>query len=177
MEYINRLDNYDAPDIANIAISSELFEEAFAIFRKFDVNTSAVQVCVWAILSVAFFFKCRLSEVIYWMADKERADVFCPPQVLIEHIGNLDRAYEFAERCNEPAVWSQLAKAQLQKDLVKESIDSYIKADDPSAYMEVVQVASQSGTSSSVLVVDNKWLYLRTFSLWFCIHNSISWLR
>ncbi|KTG42705.1 hypothetical protein cypCar_00016438 [Cyprinus carpio] len=108
MEYINRLDNYDAPDIANIAISSELFEEAFAIFRKFDVNTSAVQ-------------------------------------VLIEHISNLDRAYEFAERCNEPAVWSQLAKAQLQKGLVKESIDSYIKADDPSAYMEVVQVSSESG--------------------------------
>lgn len=44
MEYINRLDNYDAPDIANIAISNELFEEAFAIFRKFDVNTSAIQV-------------------------------------------------------------------------------------------------------------------------------------
>lgn len=44
MEYISRLDNYDAPDIANIAISSELFEEAFAIFKKFDVNTSAVQV-------------------------------------------------------------------------------------------------------------------------------------
>ncbi|CAM9096095.1 unnamed protein product [Lampetra planeri] len=101
MEYINRLDNYDAPDIANIAISNELFEEAFAIFKKFDVNTSAVQ-------------------------------------VLIEHVSNLDRAYEFAERCNEPAVWSQLAKAQLQKGLVKEAIDSYIKADDPSAYMEVV---------------------------------------
>lgn len=45
MEYINRLDNYDAPDIANIAINNELYEEAFAIFKKFDVNTSAVQVC------------------------------------------------------------------------------------------------------------------------------------
>lgn len=44
MEYINRLDNYDAPDIANIAIGSELYEEAFAIFKKFDVNTSAIQV-------------------------------------------------------------------------------------------------------------------------------------
>ncbi|XP_037543645.1 clathrin heavy chain 1 [Nematolebias whitei] len=108
MEYISRLDNYDAPDIANIAISNELYEEAFAIFKKFDVNTSAVQ-------------------------------------VLIEHIGNLDRAYEFAERCNEPAVWSQLAKAQLQKELVKEAIDSYIKADDPSAYMEVVAAADKSG--------------------------------
>uniref|UniRef100_A0A8C5CK67 Clathrin heavy chain n=1 Tax=Gadus morhua TaxID=8049 RepID=A0A8C5CK67_GADMO len=105
MEYINRLDNYDAPDIANIAISNELFEEAFAIFKKFDVNTSAIQ-------------------------------------VLIEHIQNLDRAYEFAENCNEPAVWSQLATAQLHRDLVKEAIDSYIKADDPSAYMEVVNAAN-----------------------------------
>lgn len=108
MEYINRLDNYDAPDIANIAIGSQLYEEAFAIFKKFDVNTSAIQ-------------------------------------VLIEHVSNLDRAYEFAERCNEPAVWCQLAKAQLQQGLVKESIDSFIKADDPSAYMDVVETAHRTG--------------------------------
>lgn len=44
MDYISRLDNYDAPDIASIAISSALYEEAFAIFRKFDVNASAIQV-------------------------------------------------------------------------------------------------------------------------------------
>ena len=30
-------------------------------------------------------------------------------------------------RCNEPAVWSQLGKAQLQQSMVKEAIDSYIK--------------------------------------------------
>ena len=95
MEYIDRLDNYDAPDIANIAIQSELYEEAFAIFKKFEVNSSAVQ-------------------------------------VLIENVSNLDRAYEFAERCNEPAVWTQLGKAQLQQNMVKEAIDSFIKANDPS---------------------------------------------
>ncbi|XP_060806534.1 clathrin heavy chain [Amyelois transitella] len=106
MEYINRLDNYDAPDIANIAINNELYEEAFAIFKKFDVNTSAIQ-------------------------------------VLIEQVKDLERAYEFAERCNEPGVWSQLAKAQLQQGLVKEAIDSYIKADDPSAYMDVVATATR----------------------------------
>nr|CAI5862798.1 unnamed protein product [Callosobruchus analis] len=109
MDYINRLDNYDAPDIANIAINNHLYEEAFAIFKKFDVNTSAIQ-------------------------------------VLIEQVGNLDRAYEFAERCNEPAVWSQLAKAQLNQGMVKEAIDSYIKADDPTAYMEVVETASKAGS-------------------------------
>ena len=66
--------------------------------------------------------------------------------MLIDNINNLDRAYEFAEKCNEPAVWSQLAKAQLGNDMVKEAIDSYIKADDPSQYMEVVSVASKSST-------------------------------
>jgi len=66
--------------------------------------------------------------------------------VLIDNINNLDRAYEFAEKCNESAVWSQLAKAQLGNDMVKEAIDSYIKADDPSQYMEVVSVASKSST-------------------------------
>lgn len=107
MEYINRLDNYDAPDIANIAINNQLYEEAFAIFKKFDVNTSAIQ-------------------------------------VLIDQVNNLDRAYEFAERCNEPAVWSQLAKAQLKQGLVKEAIDSFIKADDPSAYIDVVETAHKT---------------------------------
>jgi len=114
MEYINRLDNYDAPDIANIAINNQLYEEAFAIFKKFDVNTSAIQ-------------------------------------VLIENVANLDRAYEFAERCNEPAVWSQLAKAQLQKGLVKEAIDSYIKADDPSAYVDVVETAHKTESWEDVV--------------------------
>lgn len=54
MEYISRLDNYDAPDIANIAISNELFEEAFAIFKKFDVNTSAVQVGLFLLNSIPY---------------------------------------------------------------------------------------------------------------------------
>ena len=75
--------------------------------------------------------------------------------MLLENIQNLDRAYEFAERCNEPAVWSQLAKAQLQENMVKEGIDSYIKADDPSAYMEVVDVANREGECKSrdVLII------------------------
>ena len=62
MEYITRLDNYDAPDIASIAIGSELYEEAFAIFKKFDVNTSAIQVCMHSRINSCncFFFFCFL---------------------------------------------------------------------------------------------------------------------
>ncbi|XP_052824427.1 clathrin heavy chain 1 [Octopus bimaculoides] len=66
--------------------------------------------------------------------------------VLIDHVANLDRAYEFAERCNDPAVWTQLGRAQLSSSMVKEAIDSFIKADDPSQYMEVVNVASSNNS-------------------------------
>ncbi|VDD80563.1 unnamed protein product [Mesocestoides corti] len=105
MEYITKLDNYDAPDVANIAITNGLYEEAFAIFKKFEVNNLAMQ-------------------------------------VLIDNIQNLDRAYEYAERCDEPVVWSLLAKAQLAEGVIKESIDSYIKAGDPANYDEVIRAAS-----------------------------------
>lgn len=71
--------------------------------------------------------------------------ILCSTQVLIERIGNLDRAYEYAERCNQSDVWSQLAKAQLHADMVKEAIDSYIKADDPSTYIEVIEIAGNHG--------------------------------
>ncbi len=64
---------------------------------------------------------------------------------MITHVKNLDRAYEYAERCNQPAVWSLLAKSQLENDMIKESIDSYIKADDPSTYTEVIQAANDCG--------------------------------
>ena len=49
-------------------------------------------------------------------------------------------------------MWSQLARAQLQRDLVKEAIDSYIKADDPSAYMEVVNAASKNSMDVHYIV-------------------------
>ena len=45
----------------------------------------------------------------------------------------------------EPDTWSQLARIQLGNSLVKEAIDSYIKADDHSACMEVMEVAIKNG--------------------------------
>jgi clathrin heavy chain len=89
MNFINRLDIDDAPDIANIAINSHLYEEVFAIFKKFEVNTSAIQ-------------------------------------VMIEQLNNLERAYEFAERYNESAVWSQLGRAQLHQGKLALKIINYL---------------------------------------------------
>jgi len=88
---------------------------------------------------------------------------------LIGNIHNLDRAYEFAERCNESAVWSLLAKAQLEEGMVKEAIDSYIKADDPSTFTEVIEAANNSGECLSVCVcqqvIDKLWVDCIVFVL------------
>lgn len=67
--------------------------------------------------------------------------------MLIENVNNLDRAYEFAEKCNQSDVWASLAKAQLKQGMVKEAVDSFIKADDPGAYMEVVKKCTETGRS------------------------------
>jgi clathrin heavy chain len=108
MEYVNRLENYDATGVASVAIDNGLFEEAFTIFKKFDLLAEAIK-------------------------------------VLLEHLKNIDRAYEFAEKCNDAAVWSLLAAAQLRAGLVKEAIDSYIKANDPSAFLAVIGAVQQAG--------------------------------
>jgi clathrin heavy chain len=107
MDYVNRLDNYDAPDIANIAVGSGLFEEAFVIFKKFKHNVQAIL-------------------------------------VLIDHLGSIERAFEFADRVNEPEVYSKLGKAQLDRDLVKEAIEAFIKAQDPEFYHEVISAAQRT---------------------------------
>eukprot|EP01118_Nematostelium_gracile_P004199 TRINITY_DN1492_c0_g1_i3.p1 TRINITY_DN1492_c0_g1~~TRINITY_DN1492_c0_g1_i3.p1 ORF type:complete len:1689 (-),score=583.76 TRINITY_DN1492_c0_g1_i3:132-5015(-) len=108
MDYINRLDKYDAPDIANIAIDSELYEEAFAIFSKFKLNGNAID-------------------------------------VLIKYIKSIERATEFAQRIAAPDVFSKLAKAQLDYGMVKEAVASYLKADDPEFYNEVIYAANSGG--------------------------------
>ena len=66
--------------------------------------------------------------------------------MLIDNVHNLDRAYEYAERVSIPEVWGLLAKAQLLDGLVKEAIDAFIKADDPSAYSEVIDKANRAET-------------------------------
>jgi len=48
-DYINRLDNFDGPEIAKIAASEqyELYEEAFAIYVKFAKVRPSVRLSVW----------------------------------------------------------------------------------------------------------------------------------
>ncbi|OAJ39008.1 hypothetical protein, variant [Batrachochytrium dendrobatidis JEL423] len=115
MDYINRLDNFDAPDIANIAVGSDLFEEAFTIYNKYEQYVDAIG-------------------------------------VLIAHIGNVDRAAEYAEKVDQPPVWSKLAKAQLDNARVKEAIESYMHAEDFTNFAEVIHVGGRSNKFEELVI-------------------------
>ncbi|POV97439.1 hypothetical protein PSTT_15059 [Puccinia striiformis] len=59
--------------------------------------------------------------------------------VLVEHVVSIDRASQYATKVNEPVVWSRLGKAQLDGLRIKDAIDSYIKAEDSTNYMETLR--------------------------------------
>merc|ERR1711871_473856 len=116
MEYINRLDNFDGPEIATIALGEQymLFEEALTIYVKFAKKSTG---------------------------DEEVAHNVAAIEVIVDHIKDLERASEFAERVNIKPVWSKLAKAQLEGQQVTEAISSFIKANDPTDYHLVIAAA------------------------------------
>ncbi|KAG5061111.1 hypothetical protein JHK87_002140 [Glycine soja] len=107
MDYINRLDNFDGPAVGEVAVEAQLYEEAFSIFKKFNLNVQAVN-------------------------------------VLLDNLQTIDRAVEFAFRVEEDAVWSQVAKAQLREGLVSDAIESFIRADDSTHFLEVIKAAEDA---------------------------------
>jgi len=52
---------------------------------------------------------------------------------------------EFASRVEEDAVWSQVAKAQLREGLVSDAIESVIRADDATQFLDVIRAAEIAG--------------------------------
>ena len=65
--------------------------------------------------------------------------------VLLTACRDIDRAAEYAVRVNDKDVWTTLAAAQLEANLIKDSIDSYIKANDASHFDSVIRAAEREG--------------------------------
>lgn len=59
-------------------------------------------------------------------------------KVLLEKINALDRAADFAEKTNQPEVWTELAIAYLNKEMFPEAIQAFIKAQNPNYYEELI---------------------------------------
>ncbi|ANB13506.1 clathrin heavy chain [Sugiyamaella lignohabitans] len=113
-DYIERLDNYDAEDIAQICIENGLFEEAFQVHKKHNNHSSALE-------------------------------------VLVDHVLSLDRAEDYAEKVDEPSVWSQLGKAQLNGLRINDALESYKRAKDPSNFAETIEIATRAGKDEELI--------------------------
>ena len=71
--------------------------------------------------------------------------------VLVEHIVSIDRAQHFANKLNQPDIWSRLGKAQLDGLRVKDAIDSYVRAEDPANFDEVIEIAERAGREEELI--------------------------
>ncbi|SPN96592.1 probable clathrin heavy chain [Cephalotrichum gorgonifer] len=72
-------------------------------------------------------------------------------KVLVDNVVSIDRAQAFAEDVDLPEVWSTVAKAQLDGLRVSDAIESYIKAEDPSNYDEVIEIAVHAGKDEELV--------------------------
>jgi len=70
MDYINRLDNYDGPEIAKIALGDpyNLYEEAFLIYKKCNLQAEAMETLLGNVQSMerAQEFAARCGDATVW---------------------------------------------------------------------------------------------------------------
>lgn len=71
--------------------------------------------------------------------------------VLVDHVVSIDRAQEYADQVDLPEVWSKTAKAQLDGLRVTDGIESYIRAQDPSNFQEVIEIATHAGKDDDLI--------------------------
>ncbi|OWB83802.1 hypothetical protein B5S33_g2436 [[Candida] boidinii] len=72
-------------------------------------------------------------------------------KVLVEDIMSLDRGEDYAEKEDVPELWSQLGAAQLNGLRISEAINSYIKANDPSNFEQVIEIAEHAGKEEELI--------------------------
>lgn len=71
--------------------------------------------------------------------------------VLVDHVVSIDRAQEYADQVDLPEVWSKVGKAQLDGLRVTDAVESYIRAQDPSNYQEVIEIATHAGKDEDLV--------------------------
>jgi len=158
MDYITRLDNYDGSEIAEIAISEqyELYEEGFAIYKKFQMNEDAMRVLldhigdlerglefakycekpeVWGILGVAQLSREQINDSISSFLKANDASHY-------------EQVIEVAEKCEAWEVLIQYLKMARehvrQKVVDNELIFAYAKVDDLANIEEFISTTNHS---------------------------------
>ncbi|KAG9450246.1 hypothetical protein H6P81_010211 [Aristolochia fimbriata] len=73
MDFINRLNKFDGPAVGDVAVQAALYEEAFAIFKKFNLYVQAVNVLLQVIESFFSIKEATQFLDVIWAADYANA--------------------------------------------------------------------------------------------------------
>ncbi|KJP87226.1 hypothetical protein AK88_03143 [Plasmodium fragile] len=72
------------------------------------------------------------------LGESESQDAEQPVPDAKSYEDDLNRAIEYAQKCNNNDVWFILGKAQLKINKIIDAIDSFVKSNNPEAYKEVI---------------------------------------
>merc|ERR1719460_3272577 len=143
MDYINRLDNYDGPTIAKVALGSpyNLYEEAFLIYKKCNMNSEAMDTLLTNIESLerAQEYAARINEPTVWYKlGKPQLDNGSVPEAIDSYLKAED-AQDYAEviakaeseeHYTELTKYLLMARSKIKDQMIDgELIYSYAKTD------------------------------------------------
>ena len=115
MDYINRLDHFDGPAVGEIAVGSELFEEAYFIYKKFDLHVPAIKVLLENLNSIE-----RAHEYATKVEEKECWSELAKAQLQGGDVKEAITSYIRADdETNRDAVIAEAKKSENYEDLVK----------------------------------------------------------
>ena len=93
-------------------------------------------------------------------------------EVLIEKIQSLERATEFAEKINNPDVWTVLGKAYMDREMFNEAVDCFIKAQNGDYFEELIELNKKfedydkllqyfdmARNKKKEMIIDNEYIY------------------
>jgi clathrin heavy chain len=165
MDYINRLDNYDGPTIAKVALGSpyNLYEEAFLIYKKCNMNSEAMDTLLTNIESLerAQEYAARINEPAVWYKlGKAQLDNGSVPEAIDSYLKAED-AQDYAEviaKAESEEHYTELTKYLLMaRNKVKdmqidgELIYSYAKTD---CIAEMEEFVSNTNSANLQIVGD-----------------------
>jgi clathrin heavy chain len=158
MDYINRLDNYEGEEIAKIALNQEysLFEEAFTIYKKANMDAEAMDVLLTNMCSLerAVEYAARVNDAKCWYKlGRAQLNASQIPEAIESYL-KAENASDWAEviaAANREETYDELVKfLKMARNMVKDpTIDSelvyaYAKTNAGTAMEEFV-----SGTNTA----------------------------
>ncbi|KAJ1401185.1 Tetratricopeptide-like helical domain superfamily, partial [Sesbania bispinosa] len=147
MDYINRLDNFDGPAVGEMAVEAQLYEEAFAIFKKVEEDAVWSQVAKAQLREGLKAKEPKVdSELIYAYAKIDRLSdieefILMPNVANLQNVG--DRLYD--EALYEAAKiifafisnWAKLAITLVKLKQFQGAVDAARKANSSKTWKEV----------------------------------------